>query len=142
KRRIAGLRAQHSIEHSFGGSRPAPERAKLAARFPAVEHPVVRTHPETGERVLFVNQAFTTHFVNFHGWPQVRYGQDFTLEANQLMNYLLTQVQIPEFQVRLRWQPGTVAIWDNRSTQHYAVYDYGEQTRRMMRATIIGDRPN
>jgi alpha-ketoglutarate-dependent taurine dioxygenase len=141
KRRIAGLRARHSIEHSFGGPQPPERRAELAAAFPSVEHPVVRTHPETGEKALFVNQGFTTHFVNFHNWDDIRYGQDFSIEANQLMNYLFAQASIPEFQVRLRWRPNTVAIWDNRCTQHYAVHDYYPEPRRMVRATVIGDRP-
>jgi taurine dioxygenase len=141
KQRIDHLRAKHSIEHSFGGSMPAEERAKLSAANPMVEHPVVRRHPETGEKILFVNQGFTTHFVNFHNPEDVRFGQDFTIEANTLMNYLLRQAEIPEFQVRLRWRPNTFAVWDNRSTQHYAIHDYYPAVRRMMRATIVGDRP-
>ncbi len=141
KQRIAQLRAKHSIEHSFGGSMAAEDRAKLAAANPMAEHPVVRTHPETGEKILFVNQGFTTHFVNFHNHTDVRFGQDFTMEANNLMNYLLRQAEIPEFQVRLRWRPNTIAMWDNRSTQHYAIHDYYPAARRMMRATIVGDRP-
>ena len=142
KQRIAELRAKHSIEHSFGGSMSPENRAQLSAANPMVEHPVVRTHPETAEKILFVNQGFTTHFVNFHNHEDVRFGQDFTIEANNLMNYLLRQSEIPEFQVRLRWRPNTVAIWDNRSTQHYAIHDFYPNERRMMRATIVGDKPH
>jgi taurine dioxygenase len=142
KQRIANLRAKHSIEHSFGGSMPAEDRAKLSANYPMIEHPVIRTHPETGEKVLFVNQGFTTHFVNFHNREDIRFGQDFTIEANNLMNYLLRQSEIPEFQMRLRWRPNTIAIWDNRSTQHYAIHDFYPAERRMMRATIVGDKPH
>jgi len=142
KKRIEKLRAKHSIEHSFGGSMPAEERSKLSATYPTVEHPVVRTHPETGEKVLFVNQGFTTHFVNFHNHDDIRYGQDFTIEANNLMNYLVRQAEIPEYQVRLRWRPNTIAIWDNRSTQHYAIHDFYPAERRMMRATIVGSKPS
>jgi len=141
KTRIANLRTKHSIEHSFGGSMTAEERTKLSTAYPMAEHPVVRTHPETGEKVLFVNQGFTTHFVNFHNHEDVRYGQDFTIEANNLMNYLVRQSEIPEYQVRLRWRPNTIAMWDNRSTQHYAIHDFYPAERRMMRATIVGDRP-
>jgi taurine dioxygenase len=141
KERIANLRAKHSIEHSFGGSMSSEDRAKLSAANPTVEHPVVRTHPETNEKVLFVNQGFTSHFVNFHNMEDVRYGQDFTIEANNLLNYLVRQAEIPEYQVRLRWKPNTIAIWDNRSTQHYAIHDYYPAVRKMMRATIIGDTP-
>ncbi len=141
KDRIENLRAKHSIEHSFGGSMSPEARAKLTETNPMVEHPVVRTHPETDEKVLFVNQGFTTHFVNFHNKEDVRYGQDFTIEANNLLNYLIRQAEIPEYQVRLRWKPNTVAIWDNRATQHYAIHDYYPAVRKMMRATIVGDKP-
>ena len=140
KERIANLRAKHSIEHSFGSGMSADNRAKLSAENPTVEHPVVRTHPETNEKVLFVNQGFTSHFVNFHNKKDVRYGQDFTIEANHLLNYLVRQAEIPEYQVRLRWKPNTIAIWDNRATQHYAIHDYYPLgVRKMMRATIVGD---
>ena len=141
KQRIGSLRAKHSIEHSFGGSMSPEYRAKLSEANPTVEHPVVRTHPDTGEKVLFVNQGFTTHFVNFHNNEDVRYGQDFTIEANNLLNYLVRQAEIPEYQVRLRWRPNTIAIWDNRATQHYAIHDYYPAVRKMMRATITGDLP-
>ncbi len=141
KERIGDLRAQHSIEHSFGGTMTPENRAALVAENPPAEHPVVRTHPETGEQILFVNQGFTTHFVNFQRYDRIRFGQDFTLESNHLMNYLLMQAMIPEYQVRLRWRPGTVAVWDNRCTQHYAVHDYWPEPRKMARATITGDRP-
>jgi len=139
--RIANLQAKHSIEHSFGGGMPSEDRAALSEMYPMVEHPVVRTHPETNEKVLFVNQGFTTHFVNFHNTEDVRYGQDFTIEANNLLNYLIRQAEIPEYQVRLRWRPNTIAIWDNRATQHYAIHDFYPAERKMMRATIVGDRP-
>ncbi len=141
KERIGELRAQHSIEQSFGGAMTPERRAELVSQNPPAEHPVVRTHPETGEKVLYVNQGFTTHFVNFQRYDRIRVGQDFTLESNHLMNYLLTQAAIPEYQVRIRWRPGTVAVWDNRVTQHYAVHDYWPAPRKMARATIVGDRP-
>jgi len=140
KARIAGLRARHSIEASFGAAMPAEKRLALHAQFPDAEHPVVRTHPETGEKVLFVN-AFTTHFTNFHTAANVRVGQDYTNGAPQLLQYLISQAQIPEYQVRFRWKPNSVAMWDNRSTQHYAVMDYPPCHRKMERAGIVGDLP-
>jgi taurine dioxygenase len=140
KARIDGLRASHAIEHTFGAAMPAEQRRKLAATHPAAEHPVVRTHPETGEKVLFVN-AFTSHFVNYHTAENVRYGQDFVAGASDLLNYLISQAAIPEFQVRWRWTANSFAIWDNRSTQHYAVQDYWPAIRKMERAGIIGDLP-
>lgn len=140
KARIAGLRARHSIEASFGAAMPAEKRLALKAQFPDAEHPVVRTHPETGEKVLFVN-AFTTHFTNFHTAENVRFGQDYSPGASQLLNYLISQAFVPEFQVRWRWKPNSVAFWDNRSTQHYAVMDYAPCHRKMERAGIVGDLP-
>ncbi len=133
KRQIEGLRARHSIEASFGAAMPSEKRLALHAQFPDAEHPVVRTHPETGEKVLFVN-AFTTHFTNFHTPENVRYGQDYSPGGSQLLNYLISQAFVPEYQVRWRWQPNTVAIWDNRCTQHYAVMDYPPCHRKMERA--------
>ena len=138
KERIGTLRAKHSLEHAFGGSMTTEARAELASRCPMVEHPVVWNHPETDEPILYVNQAFTTHFVNFMQYDTVRVGQDFSSEANTLMTYLQNQAVIPEYQVRLRWRPGTIAFWDNRATQHYAINDYYPEPRRMVRATIAG----
>ena len=140
KTQIAGLRARHSIEWSFGAAMPIEKRLALKAQFPDAEHPVVRTHPETGEKVLFVN-GFTTHFTNFHTADNVRYGQDFQPGGAQLLQYLISQAAIPEYQVRFRWTPNTVAMWDNRCTQHYAVMDYPPCNRKMERAAIMGDAP-
>ena len=140
KTQIAGLKARHSIEASFGARMSDEARAALKARFPDVEHPVVRTHPETGRKSLFVC-GFTTHFTNFHTADNVRYGQDYAPGAGQLLAYLISRAAIPEYQVRWRWQPNSMAIWDNRCTQHYAVMDYAPTVRKMERAGIIGDKP-
>jgi taurine dioxygenase len=140
KAQIQDLRARHSIEASFGAAMPPEKRRDLHAQFPDAEHPVVRTHPETSEQVLFVN-AFTTHFVNYHTSDRIRFGQDYSPGAGHLLQYLISQAAIPEFQVRWRWQPNSVAIWDNRSTQHYAAMDYWPAVRKMERAGIIGDKP-
>ncbi len=137
---IAPLRARHSIEATFGAAMPIEKRLALHAQFPDPEHPVVRTHPETGEKVLFVN-GFTTHFTNYHTPARVRVGQDYTQGRTQLLDYLISQAAIPEYQVRWRWKPNSVAIWDNRATQHYAVMDYPPCHRKMERAGIIGDKP-
>lgn len=137
---IAPLKARHSIEASFGARMRDDQRAALRARFPDAEHPVVRTHPETGRKSLFVC-GFTTHFTNFHTAANVRYGQDFAPGGALLLQYLIGRAAIPEYQVRWRWQPGSIAIWDNRCTQHYAVMDYPPCVRRMERAGIIGDKP-
>jgi len=140
KAQIADLRARHSIEASFGAAMPIEKRLALKALFPDAEHPVVRTHPETGEKVLFVN-AFTTHFTNYHTPARVRFGQDANPGGGELLRYLVSQAYIPEYQVRWRWKPNSIAIWDNRSTQHYAVMDYPPCHRKMERAGIVGDTP-
>ena len=140
KQQIEGLHARHSIEASFGAAMPIEKRLALKAQFPDAEHPVVRIHPDTGEKILYVN-AFTTHFSNFHTPERVRFGQDANPGGSDLLRYLISQAYIPEYQVRWRWQPNSIAIWDNRSTQHYAVMDYPPCHRKMERAGIIGDKP-
>ena len=140
KQQIEGLRARHSIEASFGAVMPIGNRMALKAQFPDAEHPVVRTHPDTGEKILYVN-AFTTHFSNFHTPERVRFGQDANPGGSDLLRYLISQAYIPEYQVRWRWKPNSIAIWDNRSTQHYAAMDYPPCHRKMERAGIIGDQP-
>jgi taurine dioxygenase len=140
KAQIAGLRARHSIEATFGAAMPTEKRLALKKQYPDAEHPVVRTHPETGEKILYVN-GFTTHLTNFHTPENVRYGQDFAPGSGLLLSYLVSQAAIPEFQVRWRWRKNSIAIWDNRCTQHYAVQDYWPAIRKMERTAIIGDRP-
>ena len=140
KVQIAGLRARHSIEASFGAAMPIEKRLALKAQYPDAEHPVVRTHPETGEKILFVN-AFTTHITNYHTPANVRFGQDANPGAGLLLSYLISQAYVPEFQVRFRWKKNSMAFWDNRCTQHYAVMDYPACHRKMERAGIIGDTP-
>ncbi|MBA0053973.1 taurine dioxygenase [Streptomyces sp. AJS327] len=108
-----------------------PERlAPLQERFPPVRHPVVRTHPETGRRMLFVNTSFTTHIE----------GVD-RAESDELLGLLVRQAHVPEYQVRFTWRPGSIAFWDNRATQHYAVDDYFPHRRVAERVAIAGDRP-
>lgn len=140
KRKIDRLRASSSIEHSFGAVMEEDKRRALGKQYPPSEHPVVRTHPETGEKVLFV-ASFTTHFLNYHTPENVRFGLDKSPGAALLLQYLQSQAMVPEYQVRFKWQPNSVAIWDNRSTQHYAVMDYWPAPRKMERAGIVGDVP-
>jgi taurine dioxygenase len=140
KEQIEGLHARHSIEASFGAAMPRQKRHALKEQFPCAEHPVVRTHPHTGEKILYVN-AFTTHITNFHTPERVRFGMDANPGASDLLRYLVSQAYIPEYQVRWRWKAGSVAMWDNTATQHYAVMDYPPSHRKMERAGIIGTKP-
>lgn len=138
KLKIEHLRARHSIEASFGAAMPIEKRLALKAKYPDAEHPVVRIHPETGEKILFVNSSFTTHFTNYNTPANVRFGLDKSPGSSQLLNYLTSQAMIPEYQVRFSWKKNSVAFWDNRSTQHYAVMDYQPCHRKMERTAIIG----
>lgn len=141
KEQIAELRAVHDLMPGFG-SRMTPERrAEVARLFPPVSHPVVRTHPETGEKILYVNSTFVTHLENFSQVHTMRGSYEVYHEKQALLEYLYRQPAIQEYQMRLRWRPHTIAFWDNRSTQHYAIQDYFPAVRRMLRATIVGDRP-
>ncbi len=94
------------------------------------EHPVVRTHPVTGRKALYVNSIFTQKLVGVSG-----------KESKAILEFLFDHLKRPEFTCRFRWREGSVAFWDNRCTQHYAIADYGDETREMHRVTVNGDRP-
>ncbi len=128
KDRIAGLDAEHDIVKSFGTRVTAEKRAQLRRDHPPVRHPVVRTHPETGERILYVNFTFTTRILDID--PD---------ESDTLLRLLFDRIKVPEYQVRFRWTPNALGIWDNRSTQHYAVGDYWPADRVLERVTVAGD---
>ncbi|MCX5618682.1 taurine dioxygenase [Bombella sp. TMW 2.2543] len=136
KQRIDTLTAQHDFLRSFPVSRYGRTEAELEKwaetrnNFPPVTHPVVRIHPETGAKALFVNEGFTTEINDID--PE---------ESAALLSYLTRHATRPEFSIRWRWEEGDVAFWDNRITQHYAVNDYLPARRIMNRVTIIGDRP-
>ena len=143
KAKIDRLVAVNDIYVAFGRKMPADpaERRAFRDRYPPVEHPVVVTHPETGELVLYVNEIHTTHIANYREVLDGDYGQDVPTRIRELFDLLLRQARIPEYQVRVRWAPDTVVFWDNRAVQHYAVSDYYPAVRHMMRATVIGSRP-
>jgi len=133
---LAGLSAVHDFVHAFpaeglAGSAAGRERyEKARSEHPPVIHPVVRTHPETGEPGLFINSVFTSRIKGLR-----------REESRILLEFLFQHIQKPEFCVRWSWRPGAMAFWDNRCTQHYAVNDYLPQRRLMTRATIVGDKP-
>ena len=98
--------------------------------YPQADHPVVRTHPESGRQALYVNPSFTT-----------RINELTPAESNALLAFLYRHQQRPEFQVRFSWSPNAVALWDNRCTQHFALWDYWPAERKGHRVTIKGERP-
>lgn len=134
KAKIEGRVAVHDFAHFRRGLVKAgktPEEIEAFNRaYPMVEHPVVRTHPETGRKAIYVNAAFTQHIVGLE-----------KEESDALLAHLYAQAAIPEYQCRFRWSVNAIAFWDNRASQHYAASDYFPAVRRMERVTIIGDRP-
>ncbi|MEM7363373.1 MAG: TauD/TfdA family dioxygenase [Pseudomonadota bacterium] len=106
------------------------DRDEFDRRFPDAEHPVVRTHPQTGRKGLFVNAAFTRQIIGME-----------KSESDALLTFLYRQSTTPEYQCRFRWRKNSVAFWDNRCTQHYAVADFYPQKRTVERITICGDEP-
>ena len=130
RERIDELKALHDFTNSFGHFLDAEQLVEKQKEFPAVEHPVVRTHATTGRKSLYVNAVFTSHLV---GIPED--------ESAELLRFLFRQASYPEYQCRFRWEKDSVAFWDNRQCQHYAANDYWPQRRVMERVTIIGERP-
>lgn len=129
KDRLCGMTAIHDIARVFT-KRLGKDASELHAKYPPQEHPVIRTHPETGQRALYVNTAFTDHIKDMD-----------REESDALLQYLYSRAAIPEYQCRFRWAPGSLAFWDNRACQHYAASDYFPNIRVMERVTIAGDKP-
>ena len=130
KRMLGELTATHGSEHVYRGryaDRGVDDRKKL---YPHASHPVVRTHPETGRKALYVNRTFTT-----------RINELSDSESDALLNHLYDHCEQPDFQIRFRWQRNDVAFWDNRCTMHHAIWDYWPHERKGRRVTIKGDRP-
>jgi alpha-ketoglutarate-dependent taurine dioxygenase len=128
--RIEGMEAVHDFMLTFAGQVPPDKLAETRAQNPQVTHPVVRTHGETGRKLLYVNRIFVDHIVGLE--PP---------ESNALLDSLCKQAEIVEHQVRWHWEPDSVAFWDNRAVQHYACSDYWPSIRVMERASITGERP-
>ena len=129
---LESLTAVHDGEHVYRDRyHPAygPD-GDLNKTYPRSEHPVVRTHPVSGRKALFVNRTFTTHIVQLS-----------QRESNALLHMLLEHIEQPEFQCRFQWKPGSVAFWDNCCAQHHAMWDYYPERRRGLRVTVKGDAP-
>jgi taurine dioxygenase len=128
RRFLEGMTAVHDGEYVYRGRyEGASEEGKT---YPRAEHPVIRTHPVSGRLALFVNRIFTRRIV-----------QLADAESEAVLEMLFRHVETPEFQCRFRWQPRSVAFWDNRCVQHHAMWDYYPQRRRGLRVTIQGDAP-
>mgnify|MGYP001587737387 FL=1 len=131
---LDGLHAVHDFSHGFRESLAEPggvERLGAAVKAnPPVVHPVIRTHPESNKKLIFVNELFTTHIEGLKFY-----------ESEYLLSFIFNHIKTPEFCCRFRWSNNSIAFWDNRSTQHKPVNDYFPAHRRMERITIDGDRP-
>jgi taurine dioxygenase len=122
---LEGMKATHDADHVYRPLFPDVDR-----KYPCSDHPIVRTHPVTGKKALFVNASYTTKIVG------VSKG-----ESDAILHYLYDHCANPNFQVRFRWRPHSVAFWDNRCLQHLAVWDYFPQVRSGFRVTVAGDKP-
>ena len=131
---LDGLSAEHDFSHGFRESLAEPGGAqRLApsiAANPPVQHPVIRTHPETGRKAIYVNPLFTTRILEMTA-----------AESQQVLAFLFEHLATDEFTVRLNWAPRTLVMWDNRSTLHRPINDYFPQHRKHHRVTLIGERP-
>jgi len=137
KQYLAGMRAEHRTIKAFGDDirshlwqdEPGRQRFEQIKALAPVDHPVIRTHPVSGRKALFVNEGYTTRLL----------GVD-RKESDAVLNYLFDHLRTPEFQIRHHWRKGDLVVWDNRITQHYAVADYAVR-RLMYRITLKGDKP-
>jgi alpha-ketoglutarate-dependent taurine dioxygenase len=127
---LEGLTALHSGERWYRRVNALLQIDDRSREFPKANHPVIRTHPVTGRKALFVNRGFTYQI-----------NEVASEESDAVLNYLYAHLERPEFQVRFRWEPDSVAFWDNRSVQHIALWDYFPHVRSGYRVTIKGDRP-
>ena len=127
---LDGLSATHASEHIYRGRYADRGQKDSDIAFPSASHPVVRTHPQTGRKALFVNRTFTT-----------RINELSEEESSAVLKMLFEHAESIQFQIRFRWSKNDVAFWDNRCCMHRAIWDYWPEERKGRRVTIKGDRP-
>ena len=128
REKIEDAVAEHDWSLGAYARKYAAQLDRFREMLPPVSHPVVLRHPRTGRRTLFVNRFFTKRIL---GMPES--------ESDALLDFLCRQADVPEYQVRFHWEPGSIAFWDNLAVQHYGVNDYFPARRTMARATFFGD---
>ena len=127
---LSDLKASHESEHFYRGRYKTESNGESKTEYPSAIHPVIRTHPETGKKAIFVNKFFTTRIVGLE--PQ---------ESKFILDFLFSHIEKTEFQIRYRWNKNDMAFWDNRCTIHKALWDYFPHERKGRRVTIKGDIP-
>ena len=127
---LCNLKASHESEHFYRGRYKTESNVESIKKYPSAIHPVIRTHPETGKKAIFVNKFFTTRILGLE--PQ---------ESKFILDFLFSHIEKTEFQIRYRWNKNDMAFWDNRCTIHKALWDYFPHERKGRRVTIKGDKP-
>ncbi len=127
---LSDLKASHESEHFYSGRYKTESNSESKTEYPSAIHPVIRTHPETGKKAIFVNKFFTTRILGLE--PQ---------ESKFILDFLFSHIEKTEFQIRYRWNKNDMAFWDNRCTIHKALWDYFPYERKGRRVTIKGDIP-
>ena len=127
---LSGLKASHESEHFYKGRYKTESNGEVGKAYPSAIHPIIRTHPETGRKAIFVNKFFTTRIDGLQ--PQ---------ESKFILDFLFAHIEKTEFQIRYRWNKNDMAFWDNRCTIHKALWDYFPHERKGRRVTIKGSVP-
>jgi taurine dioxygenase len=133
KRAVVGMRAEHRFDHGIRIYNKSVDQAtvdRIMGQYPPTVHPVVQTHPETSQKILYISLAYTARILDVP-----------SNESFALIKLLSDQNLVPEHQCRFRWAKNSIAIWDNRAVQHYACFDYLGDHRELHRVTILGSRP-
>ena len=127
---LSSLKAFHESEHFYRGRYKNENNGEVVKEYPSAIHPVIRTHPETGKKAIFVNKFFTTRIEDLE-----------SQESKFILDFLFAHIEKTEFQIRYRWNKNDMAFWDNRCTIHKALWDYFPHERKGRRVTIKGDIP-